>query len=137
MSTFRYKVSFRVRHPNMAPDEICSALGLTARFQWAAGSPRQTQTAVPLEGYHESTYCSFLLEHPEGMELAKFLSRNNKALSLHKEFLKGIRDTGGTLEYFIGWYTGVNSGEVFTSELLRELADLQINLAFDVYAENK
>jgi hypothetical protein len=41
-------------------------------------------------------------------------------------------------EYFIRWYTdGRNTGETFDSDLLKRLADLRIDLAFDVYGVDR
>lgn len=98
-----------------------------------AGAARKTPKGAPLEGVHDSTYCSFRLDHPDNVDLAEFLGRCNKTLEPHKEFLKHLRSTGGSVEYFIGWYSGTNSGEQFYYGLLGELADLSIDLSIDVY----
>lgn len=135
MNPFKYVVSLRVCHPKMMPEEICKVLGMEAHYKWMAGTPRKTKKGTPLEGYYASTYCSFRFDTPENIGLADFLSQCNKTLGVHKDFFRQVRSTGGSLEYLIGWFSEGDSGELFRSELLSELANLQIDLALAVYGE--
>ncbi len=136
MNPFRYDVSLRIRHPNITPEEICKVLGMTARHQWTAGASRKTPKGTPIKGTYDSTYCSFRLDHPTDMRLADFLSQCNKRFRPYQEFFKKIRSTGGSLDYFVGWYSNASSGELFSANLLSELADLKIDLGLDVYVES-
>ena len=67
------------------------------------------------------------------MRLADSLKSFTIGLEPHKEFLLHISSTGWRCEYFIVWFSDVNSGEIFTCELLAKMVDLQINLALDMY----
>jgi hypothetical protein len=136
MYPFEYSVAFRIRHPNKAPDEISIRLSLTPKTAWLAGDPRKTRLGVPLEGTYESTYWSCDLEHPPDVGLAGFLEESAENLAPHKEFLREIRSTGGEVEFFVGWFSNFNSGEIFSYKLLSALAELQIDLSLDVYGSS-
>jgi hypothetical protein len=118
----------------MGPETISAALGETPRFSWKAGDRRRTPTGQLLEGSNDTTYwCSGSIDG-DGFDLASTIAANLESLESHRSFLADFSSTGGDVEYFIGWYTdGRNTGETFDSDLLRRLADLQIDLAFDVY----
>lgn len=133
MNPFKFDVSFRIRHPDLDPKQICSTLGMDAKYKWKAGAQRKTPKGDLLEGVYTETYCSFEIEHNESIGLVELLRLSNQKLQPHKEFLELIRSTGGDLEYFIGWYSSGNSGEEFTWDLITDLADLQIGLSFDFY----
>ena len=50
-----------------------------------------------------------------------------------REFFHRVRTEDRVAEFFVGWFFNGNSGEVFDCDLLARLADLQIDLSFDVY----
>jgi len=133
MYPFKYDVSLRIRHPEMKADEICNQLGLNAEHKWTAGASRRTPKGTPLVGVNKSTYCCFLLEHPDGLGLIDFLVICNDKFRCHSDFFRSIRLTGGSIEYFIGWYCDKNCGEVFDLEFLSDLVTLQIDLSIDFY----
>ena len=133
MQPFKYEVSFRIHHPAMDPELITSKLGLEPQNKWAAGAPRKTPKGTPLKGVYESSYCTFRLRPSKKIQLADFLKDFNKSLYKHKRFLKSIRSTGGKLEYFIGWFSNKDSGEIFDLELLGELVELGVDLSVAVY----
>lgn len=117
----------------MDPEEICSELGLRPERKWKVGSQRTTPKGDVLKGVYEETYCCFKLQHPKNQGLADFLIKVSAQFEVHSEFFKRIRSTGGTIEFFIGWYSDKNSGEVFDWELLAKLAEFRINLSMDFY----
>jgi len=137
MESFKYVVSFRIHHPSMDPDLISSKLGLEPQHKWKAGAERKTPKGKPLTGVYEKSFCTFRLKHGKNIELADFLKGYTKKLHKNKRFLKSIRSTGGKLEYFIGWFTDKDSGEVFDLELLEQLVKLGIDLSLAVYGPSK
>lgn len=132
MNLFKYWVSLRIRHPLMDPDYICSQLDMEAKIKWKVGNERKTPKGRSLIGKYEITYCVFDLEHSETMTLADFLRISNGKLYSHREFLKSIRESGGSLEYYIGWFSKGDSGETFDFELLKQLVDLGIELSIEI-----
>jgi uncharacterized protein DUF4279 len=133
MNPFTYSVSFRIWHPHMNPLEISAKLSLTPETSWTAGELRSSPKGKVLEGKRRETYWSHILAHRPDTELADCLETFTQSLEPHAEYLKQIRENGGRIEYFIGWFSGANSGEIFTHQLLGKLARLQIDLAFDIY----
>jgi hypothetical protein len=117
----------------MDVEQICDRLGLEPKRKWTAGRRRETPKGLPLTGVNRSTYCCFQLEHAEGVQLADFLDDCSDKLCRHKDFFKELRSTGGSLEYFIGWYSDRNSGQVFNLGLLCKLVALGIELSIDFY----
>ncbi len=65
--------------------------------------------------------------------LADCLRASLSKLERKASFLRKFSATGGHLEFFIGWFVNSNCGEVLDFDLLRRLADLRIELSFDVY----
>jgi hypothetical protein len=137
MYPFKYEVSFRVTHPSIDPVRIEDKLGLTAKYSWKAGDKRNKSNGQTLTNLHKYSYCSFRLKHSPKIGLAELLKDCNKDLYKNKRFLKSIRSTGGKLEYFIGWFSNKDSGEVFDLELLEQLVKLGIDLSLAVYGSEK
>jgi hypothetical protein len=117
----------------MDPTEISSELSLEPTRSWRKGNQRSTSDGYALEGKYDSTYWSYRVEHDSNVPLANFLDVFTSSIANRRDFFRRIRLTGGTVEYFIGWYSGISSGEVFNCNLLGRLADLQIDLSLDVY----
>lgn len=129
-----YKVSFRIRHPSMEPMEIALQLGLHPGTQHKAGSGRVTPKGALLKGTYDISYCSFPVEIAGNTSLPSAMRDFNRRLVGHREFLSRIVDTGGSLEYFVGWFLqNASVGEVFGWQLLKECGELRIDLALDVY----
>ena len=134
MNPFRYKISLRLRHPEMDPDEISAALKMQPRFKSKAGQPRRTPLGLPLEGTYHESYWSSRCAEGSGFDLADTLESLVQELEAHREFLAGFCATGGSIEYFIGWFTdGKNTGVTLSWGLQRRLADLRVDLGLDVY----
>jgi len=56
--------------------------------------------------------------------------------SKYKNVFKKVREGGGTVEFFVGWFIERNSGETFNQGVLKGLAELQIDLALDIYPDH-
>lgn len=133
MNPFKYTISFRIEHPSIDPREISAKLSLIPNISWMAGSRRRSPKGEPLEGSYKTTYWSYTLEQQSDMRLADCLETFTTSLEPYQDFLTGLRSTGGKCEYFIGWFSGPNSGEVLNYQLLSKLSRLQIDLALDIY----
>ena len=133
MNGFEFSLSLRIEHPGMSPQDISTALSLTPRTSWCAGDPRRSPEGRVLDGRYPTTYWSCNLDHPPGESLSECLGRSAETLAPHAEFLRTIRSTGGRCEFFVGWFSGRNSGELLGCHLLCKLCELQIDLALDVY----
>lgn len=130
---YEFKVSLRLRHPKMNPDVISSELSLSSQFMYMARQRRKTPKGNLLSGFNKDSYWTCEMEYARGEGLADGLRASLSKLEKKSSFLKKFRATGGHAEFFIGWFVNSNCGEVLDSDLLRRLADLKIDLSFDVY----
>lgn len=128
----RFKISLRVWHPEIQSDAISRGLGLLPKVSYTAGDKRVTPKGAPLAGFRGETYWTHECSAGASFEVA--VEEVTAQLVGKAEFLRHLKETGGRLEYFIGWFSDSNSGFVLDHDLLKKLADLNINLAFDVYA---
>jgi len=58
-------------------------------------------------------------------------------LAERKRFFQELRGGGGSIEFFVGWFFDGNTGDVFRYDLLRKLANLQIDLSLDIYPPDR
>jgi hypothetical protein len=139
MNSYQYKVSLRIRHPYREPADITSALGLNPSRCWRAGEPRSTPKGSPLEGNYSESYWTARLAEGRWPETALTVVIGDllQQLGAHKNFFHEIRSEGGRIEFFVGWFFDRQSGGVFSSDLLAQMADLKIDLSLDVYPPNR
>ena len=135
MAAYRYRFSLRLRHPtrDLASDAV--GLGLTPTRVWRAGEPRTTPKGTVLDGLRYASYWTAPLTEGVSREirLAKAIDGALDRLSPHRDLLLDIAADGGKAELFIGWFIhDGNSGDDFGWRLLARLADLRLDLGFDV-----
>lgn len=138
MNPYEYKVSLRIRHPTIDPQIISSTLGLKPSRIWQAGTPRKTPNGENLEGINKETYWSAQLSNGKNIlseeeALESYLLEKTNYLNKYSGFLGKLKETQGTLEYFIGVFGNKNMGCVFNSELLTSINSLGIEIALDIY----
>jgi hypothetical protein len=130
----RYKITLRIAHPSLNSKRISDELGLTPAFAYTAGDKKITPKGTELPGTRkESFWRHEIAITDEPIELA--IMRVTVSLAEKKWFLRHISETGGRVEYFIGWFTAENSGFVLAHSLLGQLSDVGIDLSFDIYPE--
>ena len=133
-STARFKISLRITHPKARSDDITERLGLVPRVSYSVGDRRTTPKGTELEGFWAQTFWSYQWPTVDPFEDA--IANISNQLLESRDFLLHLSETGGHLEYFIGWFTKDTPGFVLESGLLGVLSDLNINLAFDIYADD-
>ncbi len=132
-SPFDYHVSLRVKHPRLDAAVIAAQLRMTPKFCWTAGEPRKTPKGTALEGIRQESYCTLDIGSGDDGELAKCLSSAVDSLKPRSKFLRQMRATGGSLMFYVFWYPNGDTGEVFETPLLRDMANLGIGLGINVY----
>jgi hypothetical protein len=130
---FEYYVSFRATHPTLDPAEIAAQIGLEAKVNWVAGEPRKTPKGTSLGGTGEESYCAFHIGSSDDGTLSECLKAAVAQLKRAAHFLRDIRATGGSLMFYVSWHTNGNTGEVFETALLKDMADLGIDLGINAY----
>ena len=66
-----------------------------------------------------------------------FLSKQNKRFKSHEKYFLTLIESGGYIEYFIGWFgTGnINMSISLTPELLHSIASLHFSVGLCAYPE--
>ena len=75
MNEYRYAVSFRVTHPTVSSDEVCSLLRLDAVMKRSVGEPKTTNKGNRIPGAWNETYCGFDVYSTPEMPLAECIGR--------------------------------------------------------------
>lgn len=119
MHPFKYEVSLRIWHPNIAAAVVNETIPLPSHpVARGTGEYWRHRYDVPLNGgCSQFVHCAAI------------------ALERHAGFLQRVRSLGGRAEFFIGWFGDQNFGDTFPSATLSLLGQLGIDLAFDVYPE--
>ena len=117
----------------MDPADISRQLRLSPSRKWKAGTQRTTPTGKQLTGTYKETYCVFDLDEKSDGDLESTLLTLTKQFHSFEHFLKKVRSTGGSIEYFIGLFVKKNTGLELDSGLMAQLVNLGIDLSFDIY----
>lgn len=135
-TTFKFEITLRVVHPSIDPTEITQKLSMSPSYAHMVGQNRMTPKGNPLPGINRNSLWSFRVggrSLGEQGTVPELIREMNEKLWPSRDYLSAIRDSGGSIDYSIGWFTDFNSGEVFDWALLKQCADLRIDLFFDVY----
>ena len=137
MHAFPFELSLRFFSQVIDPSEISSQLGLEPQWEHKMGDLRTNPRGIVLGGRYDSSYCSFPITPQNNEELHEALDRVVDDLLQYESLFCRIRDGSGCIEFFIGWFSTGNTGDIFSSILLKKLGRLQIDLAFDVYGDKE
>jgi hypothetical protein len=139
MNAYRYTISLRIRHPSIDVAEIASNLSREPFRSWQAGEPRSTPKGTPITGVNSETYWTTRVAEGDSSSavLSVVLLGLVADLARHRMFFERLRREGASIELFVGWYFGGNSGDIFGFDLLAKLADLKIDLSLDVYPSDQ
>lgn len=129
---FEYQVSLQVYHPDADPADIVDGLAIPASRTWKVGDRRSAPNGAELPGHYRETYCLFRLGDGSDGESAKCLGDAVKILRPKGQYLDWLRETGGRLNFYVGWTVG-ERGEVFDARLLSEIAQLGIDLGIEPF----
>jgi hypothetical protein len=129
---FDYQVSLQVYHPDADPAGIVDGLAIPASRSWKVGDRRSAPNGAELLGRYRETYCLFRLGDGNDGELAKCLGDAVKILQPKRHYLHWLRETGGRMNFYVGWTVG-ERGEIFDTRLLSEIAQLGIDLGIEPF----
>jgi Domain of unknown function (DUF4279) len=132
---YGYAISLRITHPSLDPSEITGALHLDPDRTWKVGDPRATTKGAPLKGVYSETFWTKTFVEGEYLdkELEAAVGEIVDQLVPHRPFFQRIRSEDGKAEFFVGWFFNRQSGGTFDCDLMTRMADLKIDLSFDVY----
>ena len=130
-------ISLRIEGFKTDPIDICRALKMEPAILKRINDPRVDGKGNILQGVYNYNLCSFRIAKKEEFnQFEGIVKELMHVLSDHKDLLQKIRTEGGSIDCFIGWFTGFNSGFVLNHSLLRQMGELGIDLRFDIYGED-
>jgi hypothetical protein len=131
MGGYTHRLSFLARHSSADLSILPTTLGVTAHSLWKAGDLRLTPKGGVSEVAHKNSYCSIKFD---GLaDLPQSIVAALEGLKRHEALLRSLAENGVKFAFFIGWFSEWNSHDVFSWQLLNQLADLRISLEFDFY----
>jgi hypothetical protein len=133
VATARFQLSLRVWHPAEDPGVLTALFERQPVTAWARGTPRIGPDGEALPGLHESTYWVAEIAAGPISTLDTTLRDLAGELLGSRAEIERLTDTGGRVECLVGWFEDGNSGVVLGHELLHRLADVGLDVAFDVY----
>jgi len=83
-----------------------------------------------LQGTYRETYCVFDIGRGNDGELARVLGRAVADLEGAKALFRDLRETGGSINFYVTWMAG-ERGEVFDAALLSRIAQLGVDLGIE------
>jgi hypothetical protein len=141
MNPYTYNLTFRVHHPDRDLHKLYLVIsgidGLTPGVIWKVGDQKRTPRGDIIQGNYRNSFCSFDFfndwQKSEVESLPSVMEKILDQLNEYKKILNEHVSDGGTLDMYASWYITENSGETLPVNLLRKLADLNIELQLDIY----
>ena len=131
---YRYKLTLRISHPSLPPEQITAALRLEPDRSWTVGSPRKTPKGSPLPGEYKNCFWSHSFDTPADGEFEAFALSVLNSLSTHADTFREVADTGGHAEFFVGIFMETSNVELYLSTGLHaKCVELGISLYLDIY----
>lgn len=129
-------ISVRISHPKWKHGAITELLNCEPDVSRTVGEDRRTRTGQKLKGTNPETYWGKGLEY-EGDSLNDAIETGLRLFDPIPGTVAKIRQDGGSVEFFIGWFFDANGGDVLSFPIMRRLADHGIDLSFDIYGPEK
>ncbi|WP_139058350.1 hypothetical protein [Shewanella sp. HN-41] len=143
MPDYKFCVSLNISHPSMEVQTISEQLSLQPTSSHDVGDLRVTKHGRQLGGTYEDMRWSLDLCNgnkfdAETVLFEDFISSKNAEFKRHKSFFNHIRSSGGTIEYFVGWFSvdSINMTIYLEPSLLKSTADLDISIVLCAYPED-
>ncbi|NIB43680.1 hypothetical protein HBA55_28990 [Pseudomaricurvus alkylphenolicus] len=142
MPQYEFCVSLKVAHPNLDAERISDRLSMTPDSYCNAGADRVSNAGQPLGGVYENTIWSRDLTvgklQADAILFEHFIAQKNEEFLHLKEFFHWVRSSGGTVEYFVGWFStgSVNMNIVLDSDVMSSTSDLGLSIVLCAYPED-
>ena len=133
MKGFSYSVSLRLSGIGFEPEDISKVLSLIPTNSWNAGDPIINPPNTPSRGNRSKSYWSHRFETTDHADLESSISVVLKSLLPHRLFLQRLASRGIDIQLLIGLFGDENFGFTITPTHSKDLAELGIEMGFDVY----
>ena len=130
----RFEVQLFIKHPSIDPAEITTAVGLEPKNQHRGGDARRTSKGTPLPGVYPDTswrYCE--RHHVEKQWFASRIDKLVDRLLPHKDFLLGLRKSGGKTWIIVEFLGDGYFGDEIPLRTLAKLVELGLDFGIEVF----
>ena len=137
LSQYEFTMSLRIRHPDVEPADITSALGIEPEHSWRAGEPRRNASGQALEGaYRESYWMGRLMAEPrlasDDVSVESEVLRTLAQLRKSFTFLSSLKLEGAVTELLVSIFARGDFRLEFLPESLALLGRLGFTVSFDI-----
>jgi len=138
MPDYRFSISLRVKHPEIDPGEISRRLNIEPFRKWKHGDQGVTPKGTLLEGKYKETYWAANMHSEkrissEVMTIEECIKNLNTRLEQFSMYFSDIVSSGGSVEYFVGWFSADNVGIYLSPGLMKQTSDLCISIGIAAY----
>ena len=130
-----FNIRLLIRHKDFDPSLITSQLNLEPSISQMSGDNRYTPKGRKLDGQYTESRWNYTWEFKHNQRVAEELKSIVKKLLLHRDFMKNIINTKGSVELIINLPGSVNNGFCIDKEVIEVLNDIGIELGFEVFPE--
>lgn len=133
MNPYKFCISLRFSGVGFEPEAISTALSLIPKHSWKNGDPIINPPNTASRGNRRKSYWSHRFETEDHADLESSLSVVLALLLPHRLFLQGLASSGIDIQLFIGLFGDENYGFTITPTHSKDLAELGVEMGFDVY----
>ncbi len=140
MPDYMFCVSLKISHPKIEPIEITKELNIEPDSYHKIGEPRITANGRRLKRNYDSMFWRYDFTRGKKVNakdilFEDFIAAKNDELGKHKAFFKNLKETGGTVEYFVGWFSvdSINMSIYLNPTVLSNTADLGVSIVLCAY----
>jgi Domain of unknown function (DUF4279) len=131
----RFDVELFIVHPTMDPIEISTALGLEGSIVHRVGDRKTTPDGLPLVGSYPDTRWRHSVRYEvRDQFFAPKVKDLVDRLAPHREFIRGIRTTGGKAVLIVQFLGDAYFGDEIAADTLAKMADLQLDCGVECFA---
>jgi len=132
---YYFQIQLLVRHPEIDPDEITDALGLTPDRSWKAGDQRSTPAGSALAGKYQLSNWSHSWEVVGERCFFKCAENIVRDLQCRQSFFVQLADDRGETMLNIQLYGKGSIGDVASPNFQTLLQSMGIRLGIEVFPE--
>lgn len=131
-----YRITFRIKHPYISFAEVADQLKIEPRFGWNVGERARNKENKEFGSIKNYTYYYFCINYSEATGISEELVMFLNDIKKHKSFLDSLTRSGGSLSIYLAWFVEKSLvGNIFHSDLLKDISDLHINFEMEIYPD--
>jgi len=128
----RYDIDLLIKHPDISPDVITKALGLTPQYFWRRGEPRRTPDGADLGRIQKETMWRQTTQK-KGRAFFVGLRALLSRLQPKRDFLAQLVSGGGSMTLIVNLPGDVNMGDILEPRTLRLMSKPGLELGVEIF----